>query len=779
MRCWRHFGGSVPTSMAKKRKKAPKAAAEDGAAVREGAVDHGKAQGPPTARRRVLTHRCSSVGWMPSGVTSLSARAASAPSGGAEDAAAGSGGGYIAVGRENGNVEVWALDGQYCCHRLVGGDPSAAETVCWTSDGRVISAGLQGTVTLWDLASLRPAETVDSYGGAVWDMAFCDATDTLAIACEDGCVRLFDYDAQQAESAGGCLTYRLALAGFNGRSLSVAWAPDGQRLFAGGSDGTIRRWTVGDLRPGSLPACDLIVSTNTGGESGEATLIWALAVAADSTVVSGDSKGFTKFWDTEHGTLNHEFRSHVADVLTLAVGNDGKSVFSSGADPAIVHFQCVDNSGGEDFMQWVLSAKQSAAHTHDVRALEVTAGRAGFRERIWSGGVDTIVCSATLSRFSSSHRRHWPPCVPGPVLAQTGSTAAAPLMLFHHDAHLEVWRMGTHSSAISDPSTMLDGQSVEVSTEPRVLVELRPKAARTMTGSSISPDGRWVVCTVPGELKLFRLTYETSATSAESVRVQKVLASLLPIALSRHASGALAFSANSQQLIVGTVDGKIVVLDLNTFEVLRSFTVELNGSTACALSRFILSADGVWLAALDTKHRLRVYNLDSMQHHATLPVLDGIPTSFAFDAGCGSLVVGLSSVTSKKQLFVYNVEGGARADDTSATAAAARAEQFRSVDVPGSITGLAFDPDDPYAVLCTGVNFLARATVRLDGAPARTGESTALHGTEAAGVSVVTRLHPLLHAAVTGPSALLTIERRWVDVVEQLPEPIVRPKYGT
>jgi U3 small nucleolar RNA-associated protein 4 len=251
------------------------------------------------------------------------------------------------------------------------------------------------------------------------------------------------------------------------------------------------------------------------------------------------------------------------------------------------------------------------------------------------------------------------------------------------------------------------------------------------------------------------------------------------MALSRHASGALAFSANSQQLIVGTVDGKIVVLDLNTFEVLRSFTVESNGSTACALSRFILSADGVWLAALDTKHRLRVYNLDSMQHHATLPVLDGIPTSFAFDAGCGSLVVGLSSATSKKQLFVYNVEGGARADDTSATAAAARAEQFRSVDVPGSITGLAFDPDDPYAVLCTGVNFLARATVRLDGAPASTAEAEALHGTEAAGVSVVTRLDPLLHAAVTGPSTLLTIERRWVDVVEQLPEPIVRPKYGT
>ena len=776
--------------MGKKRKKSGSHGAEvgdDGAAASVEGVDSPAA--PPTSKRRVLAHRCTSVGWMPSGVTSLSARAPAADAEAEPGAAASSssGGGYLAVGRENGNVEVWALDGQYCCHRLVGGDPSAAESVCWTSDGRVISAGLQGAVTLWDLTSLRPAETVDSYGGAVWDMAFCDATNTLAIACEDGCVRLFDYDAQPGAIGGGCLTYRLALAGFTGRSLSVAWAPDGLRLFAGGSDGTIRRWTVGDVRPGSLPACDLIVSTNTGGEGGEATLIWALAVAADSTVVSGDSKGFTKFWDTEHGTLNHEFRSHVADVLALAVGNDGKSVFSSGADPAIVHFQCVDNSGGEDFMQWVLSAKQSAAHTHDVRALEVTPGRSGVvRERVWSGGVDTIVCSATLSRFSSGHRRHWPPCVPGAVLAQTGSRGAAPLMLFHHDAHLEVWRMGTHSSAASDATTMLDGQSVEVSTEPRVLVELRPKAARTMTGSSISPDGRWVVCTVPGELKLFRLTYETSASSAESVRVQKVLASLLPADLSRNASGALTFSANSQQLIVGTVDGKIVVLDLNTFDILRSFTVESNGSTAFALSRFALSADGVWLAALDTKHRLRLYNLDSMQHHATLPDLDGIPTAFAFDAGCGSLVVGLSSATRKKQLYIYNVEGGTAdsGDDSTKAGPSTRGQQFRSVEVPGNITGLAFDADDPFAVLCTGVNFLARATVRLDSTAAPAGESSteseaSLLGNGEAGVSVVTRLQPLLYAAVTGHATLLTIERKWVDVVEQLPEPIVRPKYGT
>jgi hypothetical protein len=103
--------------MGKKRKKSGSRGAEvgdDGAAASVEGVDGPAA--PPTSKRRVLAHRCTSVGWMPSGVTSLSARAPAADAEAEPGAAASSssGGGYLAVGRENGNVEVWALDGQYC-----------------------------------------------------------------------------------------------------------------------------------------------------------------------------------------------------------------------------------------------------------------------------------------------------------------------------------------------------------------------------------------------------------------------------------------------------------------------------------------------------------------------------------------------------------------------------------------------------------------------------------------------------------------------------------------
>ena len=47
--------------MAKKRKKAPKPAEDEASGA--GGATNGEAQEAPTAKRRVLTHRCSGVGW--------------------------------------------------------------------------------------------------------------------------------------------------------------------------------------------------------------------------------------------------------------------------------------------------------------------------------------------------------------------------------------------------------------------------------------------------------------------------------------------------------------------------------------------------------------------------------------------------------------------------------------------------------------------------------------------------------------------------------------------
>jgi U3 small nucleolar RNA-associated protein 4 len=49
------------------------------------------------------------------------------------------------------------------------------------------------------------------------------------------------------------------------------------------------------------------------------TLVWAVKVASDGTVVSGDSTGSLKIWESKFWSLTQSFQVHKGDVLCLAI----------------------------------------------------------------------------------------------------------------------------------------------------------------------------------------------------------------------------------------------------------------------------------------------------------------------------------------------------------------------------------------------------------------------------------------------------------------------------
>jgi hypothetical protein len=112
------------------------------------------------------------------------------------------------------------------------------------------------------------------------------------------------------------------------------------------------------------------------------------------------------------------------------------------------------------------------------------------------------------------------------------------------------------------------------------------------------------------------------------VRVRRVAASLLRggggagggSSLGAEASGAMAFTPSSSHLILGGISGRLDVLDLHSFTVVRSFNAPPGGGeesggagAAAAVRKLAVSADGAWLASMDAAQRVRLYNLDSMQ----------------------------------------------------------------------------------------------------------------------------------------------------------------------
>jgi hypothetical protein len=62
-----------------------------------------------------------------------------------------------------------------------GGEDASVESIAWYG-GRLFAGGLHSTVTEYDLETLMPKASVDSFGGPVWAIAVNNAGTMLAVS---------------------------------------------------------------------------------------------------------------------------------------------------------------------------------------------------------------------------------------------------------------------------------------------------------------------------------------------------------------------------------------------------------------------------------------------------------------------------------------------------------------------------------------------------------------------------------------------------------------------
>ena len=138
----------------------------------------------------------------------------------------------------------------------------------------------------------------------------------MAIGCEDGTVILVDV-------SDGSFTYSRALERQSSRVLSLSWHPNGKTLVGGCADSTIRAWDITNPH-GRIIANMKVEQLYKRGEKAKRkrkmdTLVWAVQVTSDGTVVSGDSTGSLKIWESKFWSLRQSFQVHKGDILCLAV----------------------------------------------------------------------------------------------------------------------------------------------------------------------------------------------------------------------------------------------------------------------------------------------------------------------------------------------------------------------------------------------------------------------------------------------------------------------------
>jgi len=292
----------------------------------------------------------------------------------------------------------------------------------------------------------------------------------MAVGTEEGFVCLFSLTNEGPE-------YMKVLDRQEGRILCLAWHVDGLHLATGSTD-TIRVWNSSTGHPTAR-------MTTGRTERNKETIVWCVALTPDMTVISGDSRGKTSFWNGRNGTLMDSVQSHKADVLCIAVSQDQTKAYSCGVDPTLMHFQVIQKSDGRN--KWVKSLHRVIS-THDVRSL-VSVG-----DRLYSGGVDTYL---QVSTYPGRNVDRFPYLPRSSALAVASS---ARLFMVAYKTSLEVWKLGSTESLVGGI-----GATLPLSSSPSKLLEVSCKPGERITASAVHQSGRWLVYSTDRRLRLLQM----------------------------------------------------------------------------------------------------------------------------------------------------------------------------------------------------------------------------------------------------------------------------------
>lgn len=658
------------------------------------------------------------------------------------------------------------------CQLTIHGDPnSRVSSLVWCQSGprggslgRLLSSSIDGSISEWDLFDLRQKEVLDSIGISIWQIAAeprddlqpnmkqemksyenghdnssiisgvdevdssesededadkgavqiheeNDADSTrLAIACDDGCVRI--YTATDAEK----LIYNRTLPRVSGRILSVTWSSDANRIYSGSSDGFIRCWDVKSAQE------IYRITAGLGGLGSASELcIWSLLALRCGTIVSGDSSGNVQFWDGQFGTLLQAHSYHKGDVNALAAAPSHNRVFSAGSDGQVILYKLSSEAVGsgneksfpEAIKRWIYVGYKRA-HTHDVRSLTVAVpichedlppdekvkrarGRVNhldFSYHKWahlgvpmliSAGDDTKLFASSVKEFTKFSPHDICPApqrMPMQLVAETHFNQT-PLLLIQNSHSLSIYCVRLEKGVVSDVSR---GPSVGLA-NTELVARVSCKAPRKIICSAISSSGASFAYSDHVKPNLFELKRNKSGKNLWTIK-KRQLPQGLPFA------HCMIFSSDSSRLLLAGQDRRIYVVDVESTEVVHAFTpcrnyeVESLPPSEPPFTKMFTSKDCQWLAAVNCFGDVYIFSLETLRQHWFISRLDGAAvTAGGFSPKKDSNILIIS--TSSNKVYALDVEAK-NLGKWSLRHTFSLPRRFQ--EFPGEVIGLSFQP---------------------------------------------------------------------------------------
>lgn len=462
----------------------------------------------------------------------------------------------------------------------------------------------------------------------------------VAGACEDGSVRIWRVTTGSS-GQGEIQDPPLAtLPSAGAPVLSLAWKNVAVRkqgrtttfhtvVFAAVADGTIRKYGL-DIDEQSRGIDDFSGRRNSGKETDthnnhytipnapksilrmtienkgrkDPTKVWSLLLLEDNTLVVGTSLGQVQFWNGETGTLTQTViqSNSQADVLKIVVNSDETKLFCSGVDSRVVCLErkkppiitakpasqseltALVTSHLNTYRPWKMTISQRP-HTHDVKAMAIVTSSSNALsssiETLLTGGLDTKICSYSVSTFAHAQPQTWYPWPSATSLFSSTKTSTRKfkrkvVSMQHHD-RIELYQLeNLTSNPKASRSTYL---KEDVAKYPKSIPlgtirlggsdddedddDMISSFSSPLQASALSPDGKFLAVSNASSTYLFHLKYvagNTNDAGSTTLQPEKVE---LPGALQNVSATTFLFSRDELYIGDSSGDQKVHILHLS------------------------------------------------------------------------------------------------------------------------------------------------------------------------------------------------------------------------